>query len=75
MILPGDREMLHLLPQEFILDEQAGVRDPAGMMGRRLEVNLHMVTASSSATQNVVTAANRAGLHVDNVVYEGADGG
>jgi cell division protein FtsA len=71
VILPGDREILHLLPQEFILDEQAGVRDPAGMMGRRLEVNLHMVTASSSASQNVVTAANRAGLHVDNVVYEG----
>lgn len=68
--LPPDREVLHLLPQEFILDDQAGVRDPAGMMGRRLEVNLHMVTAASSATQNVVTAANRAGLHVDNVVYE-----
>jgi cell division protein FtsA len=68
--LPEDREMLHLLPQEFILDDQAGLRDPAGMVGRRLEVNLHMVTASSSATQNVVTAANRAGLHVDNVVYE-----
>src|SRR5689334_5995654 len=70
VILPADREILHLLPQEFILDDQAGVRDPAGMMGRRLEVNLHMVTASSSATQNVVTAANRAGLHVDNVVFE-----
>jgi cell division protein FtsA len=68
--LPPDREVLHLLPQEFILDDQAGVRDPAGMMGRRLEVNLHMVTASSSATQNVISAANRAGLHVDNVVYE-----
>ncbi|MGB9123602.1 MAG: cell division protein FtsA, partial [Candidatus Angelobacter sp.] len=68
--LPDDREVLHLLPQEFILDDQSGVRDPAGMMGRRLEVNLHMVTASASATQNVVTAANRAGLHVDNVVYE-----
>jgi cell division protein FtsA len=68
--LPEDREVLHLLPQEFILDDQAGVRDPAGMMGRRLEVNLHMVTASASATQNCVTAANRAGLHVDNVVYE-----
>src|SRR5215471_10491284 len=68
--LPRDREVLHLLPQEFILDDQAGLRDPAGMMGRRLEVNLHVVTASSSATQNVVSAANRAGLHVDNVVYE-----
>jgi cell division protein FtsA len=68
--LPPDREVLHLLPQEFILDDQAGVRDPAGMMGRRLEVNLHMVTVASSAMQNVVTAANRSGLHVDNVVYE-----
>ena len=68
--LPADREVLHLLPQEFILDDQAGVRDPAGMTGRRLEVNLHLVTASSSATQNVISAANRAGLHVDNVVYE-----
>lgn len=68
--LPEDREILHLLPQEFILDDQAGVRDPAGMMARRVEVNLHLVTASSSAMQNVITAANRAGLHVDNVVYE-----
>lgn len=68
--LPSDREVLHLLPQEFILDEQGGVRDPAGMMGRRVEVNLHLVTAASSAIQNVVTAANRAGLHVDNIVYE-----
>lgn len=70
VILPADREILHLLPQEFILDDQGSLRDPAGMMGRRLEVNLHMVTASASATQNVVTALNRAGLHVDNVVYE-----
>jgi cell division protein FtsA len=68
--LPPDREILHLLPQEFILDDQAGVRDPAGMMGARLEVNLHMVTASSSAAQNVITAANRAGVSVDNTVYE-----
>lgn len=68
--LPPDREVLHLLPQEFILDDQAGVHDPAGMMGIRLEVNLHMVTTSSSATQNLVTAANRAGIHVDNTAYE-----
>jgi cell division protein FtsA len=69
--LPPDREILHLLPQEFILDDQGGVRDPAGMMGRKLELNLHMVTSSASATQNLVTAANRAGVNVDNVVYEG----
>lgn len=68
--LPPDREILHLLPQEFILDDQAGVRDPAGMMGCRLEVNLHLVTAASSAIQNVVTAVNRAGINVDNTVYE-----
>jgi cell division protein FtsA len=68
--LPADREILHLLPQEFIVDDQTGVRDPAGMMGCRMEVNLHMVTAASSATQNLVTAANRASVHVDNTVYE-----
>jgi cell division protein FtsA len=68
--LPPDREILHLLHQEFILDDQAGVRDPVGMMASRLEVNLHMVTASTSATQNVVTSANKAGVHVDNTVYE-----
>jgi cell division protein FtsA len=68
--LPPDREILHLLQQEFILDDQAGVRDPAGMMASRLEVNLHLVTASASASQNVITSANRAGVHVDNTVYE-----
>jgi cell division protein FtsA len=68
--LPADREILHLLPQEFILDDQDGIRDPAGMMGCKLEVKLHMVTASSSAIQNMVTVSNRAGLHVDNTVYE-----
>ncbi|HYL16667.1 MAG TPA: cell division protein FtsA [Terriglobales bacterium] len=68
--LPADREMLHLLPQEFILDDQSGIRDPLGMMGTRLEVRVHIVTAASSATQNVVTAVNRAGVHVDDTVFE-----
>jgi len=68
--LPADREILHLLPQEFILDDQSGVHDPLGMMGTRLEVRVHMVTAASSATQNVVTAVNRAGVHVDDTVFE-----
>jgi cell division protein FtsA len=74
--LPADREILHLLPQEFILDDQTGVHDPLGMMATRLEVRVHMVTAASSATQNVVTAVNRAGVHVDDTVFEplaGAD--
>src|SRR5206468_10859988 len=68
--LPPDREIVHLLPQEFILDEQCGIHDPLGMMATRLEVRVHMITASSSATQNVVTAVNRAGVHVDDTVFE-----
>ncbi len=69
--LPADREVLHLLPQEFLVDEQNSIRDPAGMMGSRLEVKVHMVTAASAATQNVVSAMNRAGIHVDDTVFEG----
>jgi len=68
--LPPDREILHLLPQEFILDDQPGVHDPLGMMAARLEVRVHMVTAATSATQNVITAVNKAGVHVDDTVFE-----
>ena len=68
--LPADREILHLLPQEFILDDQTGVHDPLGMMASRLEVRVHMVTVASSATQNVITAVNRAGVHVDDTIFE-----
>lgn len=68
--LPGDREILHLLPQEFILDDQPGVQDPTGMMATRLEVRVHIVTASSSAAQNVITTVNKAGVHVDDTVFE-----
>ena len=68
--LPADREIVHLLPQEFILDDQYGIRDPLGMMANRLEVRVHILTASATATQNVVTAVNRAGVHVDDTVFE-----
>jgi len=68
--LPEDREVVHLLPQQFILDDQEGIRDPAGMLGAKLEVKVHVVTAASTATQNVVSALNRAGIHVDNTVFE-----
>jgi cell division protein FtsA len=68
--LPADREILHLLPQEFILDDQPGVQDPTGMMATRLEVRVHIVTASSGATQNLVSAVNRAGVHVDDTIFE-----
>jgi cell division protein FtsA len=68
--LPEDHEPLHLLPQEFIVDGQPGVHDPAGLMGKKVEVRVHVVTAGTTATQNVVTAANRAGIHVDDTVFE-----
>ena len=68
--LPVDREILHLLPQEFILDEQSGIHDPLGMMAARIEVRVHMITAATSATQNVITAVNKAGVHVDDTVFE-----
>jgi cell division protein FtsA len=69
--LPPDREVLHLLPQEFILDDQAGIHDPMGMVGNKLEVNLHLSTCSGGVAQSVVTCANRAGLEVEDTVYEG----
>jgi cell division protein FtsA len=69
--LPPDREVLHLLPQEFILDDQTGIHDPMGMVGNKLEVNLHLSTCSGGAAQSVVTCANRAGLEVEDTIYEG----
>jgi cell division protein FtsA len=68
--LPADRQPLHLLPQEYIVDEQRGIQDPLGMIGKTLEVRVHVATASSSATQNIVTALNRAGIHVEDTVFE-----
>jgi cell division protein FtsA len=69
--LPADREVLHLLPQQFILDEQPGIHDPVGMVGNRLEVNLHIIVSSASASQNLITCANKAGLEVTDTVFEG----
>ncbi len=68
--LPEDREVLHVLPQEFFLDGHDNIRDAIGMVGQRLEANVHIVTASGSATQNIVTAVNRAGVRVDDTVLE-----
>jgi cell division protein FtsA len=67
---PPDREILHLLPRQFILDEQPGIFDPVGMVGKRLEVDLHIATCSGSALQSTVTCANRAGLEVTETVLE-----
>jgi cell division protein FtsA len=68
--LPDDREVLHVLPHEFIVDAQDGIRDPIGMVGHRLEANVHLVTSSISATQNLVTAANKAGILINDTVLE-----
>lgn len=68
--LPEDREVLHVLPHEFTVDAQDGIRDAVGMVGQRLEANVHLVTSSIAATQNLVTAANRAGILVNDTVLE-----
>ncbi|HXM99831.1 MAG TPA: cell division protein FtsA [Candidatus Dormibacteraeota bacterium] len=68
--LPADREVLHVLPHEFLVDAQDGIRDPIGMIGQRLEANVHIVTSSAAATQNLVTASNRAGLLINDTVLE-----
>ncbi len=66
--IPMDREILHVLPQEFILDEQDGIRDPLGMNGVRLEARVHIVTGAVASAQNIVKCANRCGLAVQNIV-------
>jgi cell division protein FtsA len=68
--LPEDREVLHVLPHEFIVDQQDGIRDAIGMSGKRLEANVHLVTSSVAATQNLVTAANKAGILISDTVLE-----
>ncbi len=68
--LPSEWHVLHLLPQQYIVDEQVGIRDPEGMLASRLEVQVHVVTATATVTQNVVTTLNRAGIRVDDTVFE-----
>jgi cell division protein FtsA len=68
--LPEDREVLHVLPHEFRVDAQDGIRDAIGMVGHRLEANVHVVTSSIAATQNLVTAANKAGILISDTVLE-----
>ena len=66
---PG-REILHVLPQDFVVDDQDGIGAPVGMTGARLEVNVHIVTGGTTATQNVVACVNRAGISVVDTVIE-----
>ena len=66
--IPTDQKILHILPQEFIIDDQEGIREPIGMCGVRLEARVHMVTGAASAAQNIVKCVRRCGLEVDDLV-------
>ena len=68
--IPQDREILHVLPQEYIIDEQDGIREPLGMSGVRLEAKVHIVTAAVSSAQNIVKCCGRTGLQVADIVLE-----
>ena len=68
--LPTGREILHVLPQDFVVDEQDGIGAPVGMTGARLEVNVHIVTGAVSSTQNLIACVNRAGVAVTDTVIE-----
>lgn len=70
IIVPSDRELLHVLPQEYIVDHQAGIRDPVGMAGTRLEAEVYIITCSIAATQNLRKAISRAGYKVQALVHE-----
>ena len=68
--IPMDREVIHVIPQEFIVDDQEGIREPLGMAGVRLEAKIHIVTAAVTSAQNIVKCANKAGLNVIDIVLE-----
>ena len=68
--IPVDREVIHILPQEFVIDDQDGIREPLGMSGVRLEAKVHIVTGNVSSAQNIVKCAQRCALNVSDIVLE-----
>ena len=68
--IPADQKMLHVLPQEFIIDNQEGILEPVGMSGVRLEAKVHIVTGAVSAAQNIIKCVRRCGLEVDDIILE-----
>jgi cell division protein FtsA len=68
--IPPDREVIHVLPQEFIVDEQDGIMEPLGMSGVRLEAKVHIVTGAMTSTQNIIRCCRRTGLQVNDIVLE-----
>jgi cell division protein FtsA len=68
--IPADQKILHILPQEFVIDDQDGIKEPVGMCGVRLEAKVHMVTGAVSAAQNIIKCVRRCGLEVDDIILE-----
>jgi len=68
--IPMDQQILHVLPQEFIIDDQDGIKEPLGMSGTRLDVKVHIITGAVTAIQNIVKSCSRAGLHVNDLVLQ-----
>ena len=66
--IPPDREVIHIIPQEFVVDEQDGIKDPLGMNGIKLEVNVHIVTSATTSIQNLRTCIGRAGIETEQIV-------
>ena len=68
--IPADQKILHILPQEFLIDHQEGIREPVGMSGVRMEAKVHIVTGADAAAQNIVKCVQRCGLQVEDIVLE-----
>jgi cell division protein FtsA len=68
--IPLDREVIHVIPQQFVVDDQDGVRDPVGMSGVRLEAKVHIVTGAVTSAQNIIKCCNRAGLNVNDILLQ-----
>ncbi len=68
--IPADQKILHIMPQEFLIDQQESIREPVGMSGVRLEAKVHMVTGAVSAAQNIIKCVRRCGLEVDDIILE-----
>lgn len=70
VVIPMDREVLHVIPQEFVVDDQGGIKNPIGMVGVRLEAEVHIITGAVTSAQNIVKCVNRAGFKVNDIVLE-----
>jgi len=70
VVIPMDREVIHILPQEFMVDDQDGIKDPLGLSGGRLEARVHIVTGSITSAQNIVRCTNKTGLNVQDMVLQ-----